>query len=75
MGLQKVSKRAEEIYENTRERIMRNKDQCSSGLLEQYEILLARLKSGAPGCELISFPGLLSGPSMTFSFANWLNYV
>ena len=36
------------------------------GLKAQYEIAMERYqpgKSGSPGCEYISFPGFLSGPS------------
>lgn len=38
------------------------------GLIEQYSLLLERFKpgEGAPGCEFVSFPGMLSRPSQPF---------
>ena len=40
------------------------------GLLEQYELLLERFApgEGSPGCEFVSFPGLLSQPSECLSW-------
>lgn len=60
--LHRLSKRAATIYESAAARVSQNKDKYPSGLLAQYEIQLERLKSGT-GCELISVPGLMSGPS------------
>ena len=39
---------------------------ADAGLKAQYEIAMERYKPGKPGssgCEYISFPGFLSGPS------------
>jgi hypothetical protein len=62
-GLRKLSTRAEDIYKNARAKVMQDKNNYPPGLLEQYEIQLERLKNEAPGCEIISIPGLMSGPS------------
>ena len=41
------------------------------GLLDQYNLMLERYTpgSGSPGCEFISFPGFLSGPSAYLSMS------
>lgn len=61
--LQRLSDRADAIHQAAKEKILKNADQYPLGLLDQYKIQLERLERGAPGCELISFPGLLSFPS------------
>ncbi|KZT05544.1 GMC oxidoreductase [Laetiporus sulphureus 93-53] len=61
--LNMLSAKAEEIYQAAKEKIARNAHTYPPGLLEQYEIQLERLRNGAPGCELISFPGYLSSPN------------
>lgn len=75
--LHRLSKRAEAIYEQAKARVEAHKDSYRPGLLEQYEIQLERVKSGV-GCELISFPKLLSGPSefLLSSFLSlWLTHL
>jgi len=34
---------------------------CSPGLQDQYRIQLDRLDRGAPGCEIVTYPGFFSG--------------
>ena len=45
------------------------------GLQEQYKINLQRFEpgGGSPGCEFISFPGYLSGPSASLSLSLYLS--
>ncbi|EIN09187.1 alcohol oxidase, partial [Punctularia strigosozonata HHB-11173 SS5] len=62
-GLDKVSGRAPEIIAHAR-KVMEDRSQLSPGLVDQYEIQLERLEGGAPGCEIISIPGFMSGPNM-----------
>jgi hypothetical protein len=59
----KLSSRADGIYAAVRAKIMQNKNNYPPGLLEQYEIQLERLENEAPGCEIISIPGFMGGPS------------
>jgi hypothetical protein len=61
--LNQLSPRAKQLHQNISKRIRANESSYSPGLLAQYEILLGRLEHGAPGCELVSFPGFNSGPS------------
>jgi hypothetical protein len=63
MPLEALSRRSEDIHGAVREKITKNADSYAPGLLEQYKIMLRRLDEGAPGCELISFPGFLSFPN------------
>ena len=62
-SLHQLSPLADSIYEKARAKIEANKDKFPPGLLEQYNIQLDRIKRGAPGCEIIGFPGFLSGPN------------
>ncbi|PSR73741.1 hypothetical protein PHLCEN_2v10431 [Hermanssonia centrifuga] len=64
--LDKVTSRAEAIYESIKETVSKLDEKTSPpGLLDQYNILLERFKpgNGSPGCEFISFPGLFSFPN------------
>ncbi|KAH9938079.1 alcohol oxidase [Fomitopsis serialis] len=62
-SLHQLSPLADTIYERTKAKILANKDKFPPGLLEQYNIQLDRIKRGAPGCEIICYPGFLSGPA------------
>lgn len=57
-----LSDKSGDIYKAAEEKIVRNADKYPPGLLEQYKIQLERLRTDAPGCEIISFPGHLSAP-------------
>ncbi|KAF9821193.1 hypothetical protein IEO21_00801 [Rhodonia placenta] len=60
--LSMLSDKSGDIYKAAEEKIVRNADKYPPGLLEQYKIQLERLRTDAPGCEIISFPGHLSAP-------------
>lgn len=54
------------IYNKAKEVLEKVDAKANPGLAKQYELMLERMKvgkDGSPGCEFISFPGLLSGPS------------
>ncbi|KAI9000789.1 GMC oxidoreductase [Trametes punicea] len=57
-----ISPRADEIIKAAEDKIMKNANNYPPGLLEQYKILLERLRNDA-GCEFISFPGMCSQPN------------
>ncbi|PSR77274.1 hypothetical protein PHLCEN_2v7967 [Hermanssonia centrifuga] len=64
--LDKVTSQAGTIYQYIKEMISDMDPETSPpGLMEQYKIMLERFEpgKGSPGCEFISFPGLLSHPS------------
>jgi hypothetical protein len=61
--LNQISPRAKQLHQSISERVIANNNSYPPGLLAQYEIMLARLERGAPGCEFISFPGFNSAPS------------
>ncbi|PCH40974.1 GMC oxidoreductase [Wolfiporia cocos MD-104 SS10] len=61
--LSMLSEKSEEIYQSAKRKVEQNAGKYPPGLMEQYEIQLDRLRGRAPGCELISFPGYLSGPN------------
>ncbi|OSD04609.1 GMC oxidoreductase [Trametes coccinea BRFM310] len=60
--LGQISPKADEIIKATEEKILKNANNYPPGALEQYKILLERLRDG-PGCEFISFPGMCSRPN------------
>ncbi|CDO76653.1 GMC oxidoreductase [Trametes cinnabarina] len=60
--LSQISPKADEIVKATEEKIWKNAKNYPPGLLEQYKLLLDRLRNSA-GCEFISFPGMLSRPN------------
>jgi hypothetical protein len=68
--LDMVSSRAEEIHMAAKKKIESNAANFPPGLMEQYKIQLERIDDGAPGVELISFPGFLSFPSTPSSYDN-----
>lgn len=54
------------IFNKAKEALAKIDANANPGLVKQYELTLERMelgKGGSPGCEFISFPGLLSGPS------------
>ncbi|OCH96663.1 hypothetical protein OBBRIDRAFT_830066 [Obba rivulosa] len=51
------------IIEAAKEHILRNADTYPPGWLEQFKIHLERLENDAPTCEIITFPGFMSGPN------------
>ncbi|KAH9929344.1 GMC oxidoreductase [Fomitopsis serialis] len=59
-ALNDLSPLADTIYERTKAKILANKDKFPPGLMEQYNIQLDRIKRGAPGCELICYPGYMT---------------
>ncbi|THG98101.1 hypothetical protein EW026_g4042 [Hermanssonia centrifuga] len=64
--LDKVTSQAGTIYQYIKEMISDMDPETSPpGLMEQYKIMLERFEpgKGSPGCEFISFPGLLSHPN------------
>ncbi|KII91114.1 hypothetical protein PLICRDRAFT_173018 [Plicaturopsis crispa FD-325 SS-3] len=58
--LKAYSPRADELLEGIREKVKKNGDSYPPGVLDQYKILIERLERGAPGPEVISYPGLLT---------------
>lgn len=63
--LQMLSSKADSIFQAAKERITKNTAAYPPGLLDQYKIQFDRWQKGVPGCEIISFPGFLSAPSMS----------
>jgi hypothetical protein len=63
--LEALSRRANAIFLDARSDIGKKVDEgtFSAGLAEQYGVQLERLEGGAPACEIIGFPGLMSVPS------------
>ncbi|KAI0030850.1 alcohol oxidase [Vararia minispora EC-137] len=61
--LQRYSPRADAIHREAIEKFENNKDQYPPGLRDQLKIQTDRLKSGGPGCELVTIPGFLSFPN------------
>ncbi len=64
--LDKVTPRAAEIYQAMKEKVAKMEpDTSPPGLKEQYEITLERFEpgKGSPGCEFITVPSFMSGPS------------
>lgn len=58
--------RHKEIYNKAKEALAKVDAKANPGLAAQYELTLKRMElggNGSPGCEFISIPGLLSGPS------------
>ena len=61
-----------EIYNKMKDSLAKIDDKAHPGLREQFEIAMERFtpgKPGSPGCEFISFPGFLSGPSKCLALA------
>ena len=55
-----------EVYNKMKDALAKIDDKAHPGLREQFEVAVERFepgKGGSPGCEFISFPGFLSGPS------------
>jgi hypothetical protein len=61
--LEKYSERGAAIHKEAIDKFEKNKDSYPAGLREQLQIQIERLNYGAPGCEIITFPGFLSYPS------------
>ena len=65
--LDKVTPMAEQIYESIKNTVEKLEASGTSrpGLLEQYKVMLERFtpEKGSPGCEFITFSGLMSTPS------------
>jgi hypothetical protein len=62
VSLDTLSPRATQLRKEMEDRVRAQEETYAPGLLEQYKIMLSRLERGAPGCELISFPGFNSPP-------------
>ncbi|KAI9000782.1 GMC oxidoreductase [Trametes punicea] len=60
--LSQVTPKAEEIVKAAEDKIKKNANNYPPGLLEQYKILLERLRHAA-GCEFICFPGCWALPN------------
>ncbi|CDO78283.1 GMC oxidoreductase [Trametes cinnabarina] len=60
--LSQISPKADAIIKAAEDKVMKNANDYPPGLLEQYKILLDRLRNDA-GCEFISFPGMCSRPN------------
>ena len=63
-----------EVYNKMKDSLTKIDDKAHPGLREQFEIAMERFtpgKPGSPGCEFISFPGFLSGPSEWSLAVGW----
>ncbi|KAL6309726.1 alcohol oxidase [Sparassis latifolia] len=62
---QMISCKVDTIKQAAKINIMKNADTYPPGLMEQYKIQLEQLEKGiVPSCELISYPGMLSGSNL-----------
>ncbi|GBE79756.1 GMC oxidoreductase [Sparassis crispa] len=62
---QMISCKVHTIKQAAKINIMKNADTYPPGLMEQYKIQLEQLEKGiVPSCELISYPGMLSGSNL-----------
>jgi hypothetical protein len=60
--LDTLSPRGTQLRKEMEDYVRTHEETYTPGLLEQYKIMLSCLERGAPGCELISFPGFNSPP-------------
>ncbi|KAF9463702.1 GMC oxidoreductase [Collybia nuda] len=61
-SLSTVSPRADALLADVRKKIDSEKAKYPPGRLEQYEVMLSKIENGAPGFEVVVFPGHVSAP-------------
>jgi hypothetical protein len=67
-----LSDHAQELISANRKRIEAEiaAGKYSPAIVDQYRILLDRLESGVPTCEIIGFPGAVGGKSFAVTGCN-----
>lgn len=72
--LEWLSPRAKEIHDAQKKKVAENRDKYPVWLREQYDIMVERLDSLGPGCELLPFAGFSSFPNPPLDGKKYFSY-